>query len=680
MMEFRARFAGWARHPPSLPPSFPPSFLRSPPFSLTPSCPSLSSVRPVPTLLANLAEYPTDCMNAVWYELGQEVRSSVMVKVGTGRSHWRAGKITKCQLQEGSLQRVFDVRLDNGRILEEQPEKHVLFCSDSGAGALLRAAASAGNVKLVDQLLAGHVSCFEADWHGNTALHEAARVGKIDICRRLVEQRADPQMHNFCHESPIIMARQRRHMAVVRLFLPTSSDQDCVAESLELMHADEITRVFCEKAAEGDLKKVEAFLAYLDNCQQVSEILSLRTSTAWSHQLDKEDLLRGFSKSIFTPTVGGGGEGRGDRADDGEAGEGQATRFVTPLMLAGRGGHEKIVDALLAAKASVYELSPNGNSALSMAAECGSEPIVRRLLEHLFPSSPFSASSSDTSVGGEGSNGMGCGLALHLAKEALRVACINGHEECAQLLLNQIADHEAELQQPQLPLSQPQPQPVYVTVGPAKVDDVASASHRRWSGSPIVRSNSSLLRELISDQSLLVWAAEGGHTPVCRLLLEWQADVNHFRESGNDYYLSTNSVNPTRKKANLRTPLMAACDMGHAACVELLLERRAAVEATRCEGNFLGVTALMFAARHAHEKCIEMLLEAKATVDQQQSDGGSALMCTRVQCSNKQGVSSFVAYSPACKPYIHAYIRNPSYLSTVYARTSSCDEILRRHR
>ena len=48
------------------------------------------------------------------------------------------------------------------------PAKHVLRIAEGGAGALLYEAARRGSPRLVDALIKGGVSVFEADTHANT--------------------------------------------------------------------------------------------------------------------------------------------------------------------------------------------------------------------------------------------------------------------------------------------------------------------------------------------------------------------------------------------------------------------------------------------------------------------------------------------------------------------------------
>jgi len=65
------------------------------------------------------------------------------------------------------------------------------------------------------------------------------------------------------------------------------------------------------------------------------------------------------------------------------AGQPYVPQCVTPLMVAAKAGHLKIVQILLEHKANINTQSPvNGTSALMQAAELGDPQIVRYLLEH----------------------------------------------------------------------------------------------------------------------------------------------------------------------------------------------------------------------------------------------------------------------------------------------------------
>lgn len=68
----------------------------------------------------------------------------------------------------------------------------VLPTGSGGAGGLLRAAAEAGSLELLDELLDAGVSCFEADHNATTALHLAALGGHQKVYSRLVKVGVSP--------------------------------------------------------------------------------------------------------------------------------------------------------------------------------------------------------------------------------------------------------------------------------------------------------------------------------------------------------------------------------------------------------------------------------------------------------------------------------------------------------
>ena len=63
----------------------------------------------------------------------------------------------------------------------------ILHPTESGPGALLYEAAHAGNLTLVNTLLAAKVSASYADEQANTALHHAVMGSHPAVCRRLLQ-------------------------------------------------------------------------------------------------------------------------------------------------------------------------------------------------------------------------------------------------------------------------------------------------------------------------------------------------------------------------------------------------------------------------------------------------------------------------------------------------------------
>lgn len=102
--------------------------------------------------------------------------------------------------------------------------------------------------------------------------------------------------------------------------------------------------------------------------------------------------------------------------------------------------------------------------------------------------------------------------------------------------------------------------------------------------------------------SALMHAAQVGHIPCVRLLLEMGANANH-------------------QNSQQTTPLMVAACAGHTECVRLLLLYGAQVDTA----DKAGITALSTAAARGRAECVRELLQAGATPNQLISDAISPL-------------------------------------------------------
>ena len=87
--------------------------------------------------------------------------------------------------------------------------------------------------------------------------------------------------------------------------------------------------------------------------------------------------------------------------------------------------------------------------------------------------------------------------------------------------------------------------------------------------------------------------------------------------------LLTNGVNPTTPKHPEKyTALMFAAEKGNNSMINMLLKKKAAVDATNSEKK----TALMLAAESGHESTVDKLVEARAKVNAADEYGQTALM------------------------------------------------------
>ena len=183
---------------------------------------------------------------------------------------------------------------------------------------MLRAAADVGSASLVRALLLINVSVFETDAAAKTAAHFAAASGHEEVCRLLHRAGADGSAEDAERNSVTNLARINHHAAVIRIFSPSASDLDA------------------SEASNGS-----AFLhaCFVGDAERVGAALSAGTDA-----------------------------------------NGVAENGVSPLMLASRAGHEKVVLALLDADARIDCESHRGCTALSVAAEGNALRSIELLL------------------------------------------------------------------------------------------------------------------------------------------------------------------------------------------------------------------------------------------------------------------------------------------------------------
>ena len=121
--------------------------------------------------------------------------------------------------------RCYVVRTQRGR-KQSVRVHHCLTMSQGGVGGLLREAAAAGLLSLLEQLLHNKVSVFETDAQATSALHRAALEGQGDACRLLCRFGAVGFTTNAQNLSAHDLAVQHQHNDVRRVFQPSAADRD----------------------------------------------------------------------------------------------------------------------------------------------------------------------------------------------------------------------------------------------------------------------------------------------------------------------------------------------------------------------------------------------------------------------------------------------------------------------
>ena len=251
----------------------------------------------------------------------------------------------------------------------------------------------------------------------------------------------------------------------------------------------------------------------------------------------------------------------------------QGGRYGTALTAASAEGHEKIVQILLAKKVDVNAQGGYYGTALAAASLRGHEKIVQILL----------AKKVDVNTQG-GRYGT-----------ALAAASAEDHEKIVQILLNKKANVNAQ----------------------GGVHGTALAAASRGGHEKIVQI---LLNKKVDVNAqggvhgtALATASLEGHEKIVQILLNKKADVN---APGGSYY---------------DTALAAASLGGQEKIVQILLDKKADVNA---HGEAYG-TALAAASRGGHEKIVQILLDKKADVNAHGGHYGTALAAASAEGHEK---------------------------------------------
>ena len=289
------------------------------------------------------------------------------------------------------------------------PSYSVFAVSSSGVGAVLREAAAAGKVDLVNELLLRGVSPFESDAQATTALHRAASGGSEqseEVCRRLCAAGAVGSAQNMQNLTPLNLAVRSKNVRCRRVFEPSASDKDVQ----EYMEATGVQTALSEgylPAATMDTHSPQ---------DRAARLLADTHSPVLRKQSGSPVLSPGVRKQSGSPVRVTPGSRRGYVH---EAGAG-AAMGITPLMLAARAGQLDEVKKLILRKGTegLTERSQRRCTALLMAAEEGHTEVMTSLLEKAAEDAANLIANADAD---------GC-TALHLAAG-------NGHLLTVQKLL-----------------------------------------------------------------------------------------------------------------------------------------------------------------------------------------------------------------------------------------------------
>lgn len=186
----------------------------------------------------------------------------------------------------------------------------------------LHLAAESGHKELVGLLVANYKATVDAlTLEKKTALHLAAEKGRLEVCKHLLELRADICALDNKGQTPLHYAAQNDHSQVVAVFLKHKPD------------------VMMQQNAEGS------------TCVHIA---AMKGSVAVI-----KELLKCNPSGITTA--------RNKR------------KFATPLLLAASGGHKVVVEVLIAHGASASDEDADGMTVLHLAAKFGHVDVLEVL-------------------------------------------------------------------------------------------------------------------------------------------------------------------------------------------------------------------------------------------------------------------------------------------------------------
>ena len=348
-------------------------------------------------------------------------------------------------------------------------------------------AASGGHADIVEWLITKGSDVNLRHSHGGSALFEGATNGTVDVVRNLLQANANPFVVDEDEVSSLMTAASQGHTEVVELLLQQKLDVNDVAKSggTALMFA----------AGGGFNATVDALLA---------------------SGADVDVVVKGEEeyKTRVAQEVLQGKEGVESHKDG-----------LTALMLAAQSGHEYVVKALLAKKASVQGYDEDGMSALTHAIKAKHYAVALLLVE-------AGANAQDSFIDDSASPKRAANLLVDAIQDA--------SPELAVALVKRGADANF----------------VDVAAGGVSVLTLAAYMGQASVVAILLEKDANLSHRNRDGTGPLMASAAEGHAEVVALLLEQK------------------SMHPNDKDEDGTTALMAASIRGHAKVVKQLLKVR----------------------------------------------------------------------------------------------------------
>ena len=452
------------------------------------------------------------------------------------------------------------------------------------------------------QLLLDKADVETKNKRGETALYLAAKLGRADMVKSLLDKGADPAVADNQGDSPLLVAIQAGQSATVAALLQS--------KKIDVNKADPATgQTALQRAAIVGNTQIADALMGSGADTQIKDAQG-KTASDLANDNNHPDVARTIQDHVKTVTdnlVFDALEGKWDDAlaaltAGADVNAAYHIGGKTALMYAAAAGETSFVRALLDKGAAINATDTLDYTALMSAASKGNTEVVQLLLDHR----------ADLSRGNS------------LKQNAAYLAAYYHHGDTAQVLIQRLKDLDAEM------------------VLAAKSNDAGAVTDRLAWGADLEAVDA-------DGSSALTVAAGSGAESVAELLLARGANANVVNGSGTTplmaasaggslplvaLLLESGAVLAPRDKQG-ETAFLLACDKGWTDVASALLAKGA--DANDSDPG-TGTTALMRAASFGSLPLVQLILSKGGRRDQPNSSGETAL-----QIAQRAGHQEIVA-------------------------------------
>ncbi|RWS27838.1 ion channel nompc-like protein [Leptotrombidium deliense] len=405
---------------------------------------------------------------------------------------------------------------------------------NKGGSTPLHLAAKQGFNSMIKNLVLKHGALLDAmTLNKQTPLHLAAENGQLEVCKTLLQMRADINATDNQAQNPLHLAAQSNHPDVLKLFLQHKPELVSVANK----NGYTCAHIAAVKGSVAVLKELMKF-----NQEAVKTARIKKTGCAALHLAAEGGHVKVVRLLLQT----------GAKASD------ENVDGYTPLHLAAKEGHVRVLHALRGAVDWKICSRKCGLTALHVASSCGQLDFVSEMLTQV----PAGIKSERSLKDPSGDYGI---TPLHLASQ-------NGHESVVRLLMNSTG------------VQVDAPTQVHGTI---PLHLAAQGGHMLVAGLLINRSADSLFKTDKQGRTCVHLAAAHGHQSMVGLLLGQGAEINAQDKKGWTplhhaskhgfldvvQLLTDSGADPTATSKDEKIPICCAAAAGHYHVISYLLKK-----------------------------------------------------------------------------------------------------------